>query len=434
MKLMTPRGLAEIHRRYSHFCSMTSPSEATCLIAGGGPAGMMCGYLLARAGVRVVVLEKHGDFLRDFRGDTIHPSTLQLMQELGELEGFLALPHQDVSYAEADIGDRRIRLADFTHLPVVHKRLVFMPQWDFLNFIADRAGRLPGFTLLMKTEAVGLLREGERVTGLRIKDRQGEREMKGAALVVAADGRDSALRRDAGLAVEDLGAPMDVMWFKLKHRPGEDQAVLGRVVQGQALIMLYRGEYWQCALLIRKGAADEVKSQGLESFRARIARLARRDAVEEIESWDDVKLLTVRLDRLKNWYRPGLLFIGDAAHAMSPIGGVGINLAIQDAVATANLLHSALRRGAPSESDLARVQQRRLFPTRVTQRIQTTIQDNVIDPVLSGSPPRVSWPLELLQTWPWLQRLPARAIGLGIRPEHVRSPAYSSSLPRMQFR
>ena len=394
---------------------------AKALIAGGGPAGMMCGYLLARAGLPVVVVEKHADFLRDFRGDTIHPSTLQLMNELGELERFLALPHQDVRYAEADIGDRRIRMADFTHLPVVHQRLVFMPQWDFLNFMAERARQFPGFTLLMETDAAGLLREGDRVTGLRIRDRQGEREIR-AALVIAADGRDSSLRQEAALAVDDLGAPMDVMWFRLRHHPGEDQAVLGRISQGEALIMLYRGEYWQCALLIRKGAADEVKRQGLDAFRARIARLARRRTAEEIESWDDVKLLTVRVDRLKSWHRPGLLFIGDAAHAMSPIGGVGINLAIQDAVAAANLLHEPLQRGTPGESDLARVQQRRMFPTRVTQRIQTTIQNRIIDPMLSGTPPRVAWPLELLQTWPWLQRLPARAIGLGIRPEHVHSP------------
>lgn len=399
-----------------------TPSGPYCLIAGGGPAGMMCGYLLARAGVPVVVVEKHGDFLRDFRGDTIHPSTLQLMHELGELERFLTLPHQDILYAEADIGDRRVRMADFTHLPVAHKRLVFMPQWDFLSFVAERARRFPGFTLLMNTESVGLLHEGDRVAGLRVRDGQGERDMRGASLVIAADGRDSLLRREAGLAVEDLGAPMDVMWFRIKHRPGEDQAVLGRITQGQALIMLYRGEYWQCALVIRKGAAGQVKSTGLDAFRTLIARLSRRDAVDEIKSWDDVKLLTVRVDRLKTWHRPGLLFIGDAAHAMSPIGGVGINLAIQDAVAAANVLHAPLRHGMPTESDLARIQERRMFPTRVTQKIQTTIQDHIIDPVLNGSPPRVGWPLDVLQMWPWLQRLPARAIGLGVRPEHIRSP------------
>jgi 2-polyprenyl-6-methoxyphenol hydroxylase-like FAD-dependent oxidoreductase len=401
---------------------VTLQPEASCIIAGGGPAGIMCGYLLARAGVRVAVLEKHHDFFRDFRGDTIHPSTLQLMNELGELDRFLAIPHQDISYAEANIGDRRIRMADFTHLPVAHQRLVFMPQWDFLNFLAERARRLPGFTLLMDTEATGLLREGNRVTGLRARSRQGEHSIKATALVIAADGRDSVLRRDAGLTVQDLGAPMDVMWFRLEHREGEEHAVLGRIAQGQALIMLFRGDYWQCALIIRKGAAEEVRNEGLAAFRARVAALARRKSVDEIRSWEDVKLLTVRVDRLKTWHQPGLLFIGDAAHAMSPIGGVGINLAIQDAVATANLLHAPLRRGMVSDADLARIQQRRMFPTRVTQRIQTAIQDRIIDPVLRGAPPRVSWPLELLQAWPWLQRLPARAIGLGVRPEHILSP------------
>ncbi len=390
-----------------------------CLIAGGGPAGMMCGYLLARAGVSVVVMEKHGDFLRDFRGDTIHPSTLQLMHELGELDDILRLPHQDVSFAEADIGDERVRIADFTHLPVAHQRLVFMPQWDFLDFLAERARRLACFTLLMDTEAVALVRDGARVSGLRVRGKSGEREMNAGALVIAADGRDSILRRDAGLAVRDLGAPMDVMWFRLRHRPQDEHAVLGRIVEGQALIMLYRGEYWQCALVIRKGAAGEIRGLGLEAFRSRVARLARRESVEEIATWDDVKLLTVRVDRLEDWHEPGLLFIGDAAHAMSPIGGVGVNLAIQDAVAAANLLNAPLRRGNLSEADLARVQERRMFPTRATQKLQTTIQDRIIDPVLNGARPRVIWPIKLMQAWPWLQRLPARAIGLGIRPEHI---------------
>ncbi len=400
---------------------MADTQRATCVIAGGGPAGIMCGYLLAHAGVSVIVLEKHRDFLRDFRGDTIHPSTLEVMYELGLLERFLRLPHQDVRYAEADIVDKRVRLADFTHLPVHHQRLVFMPQWDFLDFLSHEAKKFPHFTLLMETEALSLVRDGERTVGLRVRDKSGEREIRAGALVVAADGRDSRLREQTGLSVQQLGAPMDVMWFKLKHRAGEDQAVLGRIEAGQGLIMLYRGDYWQCALIIRKGTAEQVKAQGLDVFRERVARLAGRDDAEELETWDDVKLLMVRVDRLETWHKPGLLFIGDAAHAMSPIGGVGINLAIQDAVATSNILAEPLRAGRVDEGDLARVQRRRAFPTWMTQKLQITIQNRIIDPVLSGVTPRVAWPIELMQSWPWLQRLPARLIGLGFRPEHVRS-------------
>jgi 2-polyprenyl-6-methoxyphenol hydroxylase-like FAD-dependent oxidoreductase len=382
---------------------------------------MMCGYLLARAGVRTIVLEKHGDFLRDFRGDTIHPSTLELMHELGLLEAFLRLPHQDVRYAEADIGEQRVRMADFTHLPVKHQRLVFMPQWHFLNFLAGEAKKFPQFDLLMNTEALSLVREHDRTAGLRVQDEHGEREIRADTLVIAADGRDSHLRAQSGLKVRELGAPMDVMWFRLDSQDDESQAALGRVEAGQGLVMLYRGDYWQCALIIRKDTAETIKGEGLEVFRKRIARLARREDAAEIKSWDDVKLLTVRVDRLEDWCKPGLLFIGDAAHAMSPIGGVGINLAIQDAVAAANILHEPLRDGNVGIRDLARVQRRRAFPTWITQRLQLTIQNRVIDPILSGATPRVTWPIKLMQSWPWLQRLPARAIGLGVRREHVRS-------------
>ncbi|MEZ4281707.1 MAG: FAD-dependent oxidoreductase [Myxococcota bacterium] len=339
---------------------------------------------------------------------------------------FLERPHQDVAYGELDIGGRRVRLVDFTHLPVAHKRLVFMPQWEFLDFLAEEADRLPNFILRMESEAIGLIRQGERVVGLRVKTRAGEDEIRAEGLVIAADGRDSRLRGQAGLPVRDLGAPMDVMWFALPVRPDEDQplghAVLGRVEQGQAMVMLHRGDYWQCALIIRKGAARSVRAEGLAAFRRRIARLAGRERIEQPASWDDVALLTVRVDRLERWHAPGLLFIGDAAHAMSPIGGVGINLAIQDAVAAANILHAPLSRGRLEERDLARVQQRRAFPTWATQKLQTTIQDRVIDPVLKGARPRVTWPIAWMQAWPWLQRLPARAIGLGFRPEHVESP------------
>lgn len=401
---------------------MTRPTTATCLIAGGGPAGLMSGFLLARAGIDVVVFEKHADFLRDFRGDTIHPSTLQLMHELGLLESFLQRPHQDVTHGELDVAGRRVRLADFTHLPVAHPRIVFMPQWEFLDFVAQEASRYPGFTLRMEAEAVGLIRDGVRTTGLRVRTVRGEEEIHARALVIAADGRDSRLRDQTDLTVKDLGAPMDVMWFELDVRAGEEEAVLGRIDRGQALVMLYRGDSWQCALIIRKGGAESLRAEGLPAFRNRIAGLTGRTRVDEITAWDDVRLLTVRVDRLEDWHEPGLLFIGDAAHAMSPIGGVGINLAIQDAVAAANLLHEPLRRGEVSDRDLDRVQRRRRFPTWATQKLQTTIQDRFVEPILAGAQPRVAWPIRLMQAWPWLQRLPARAIGLGLRPERVRSP------------
>jgi 2-polyprenyl-6-methoxyphenol hydroxylase-like FAD-dependent oxidoreductase len=394
--------------------------EAACCVAGGGPAGMMLGYLLARAGVDVIVLEKHADFLRDFRGDTIHPSTLEVMAELGLLDELLERPHRKVAYAEGEIGGERLRFADFTHLPTRCKFIAFMPQWEFLDFLAQKARRLPTFRLLMNAEAADLVRDGGRVEGVVARTASGSVDVR-AHLVVAADGRDSRLRAAAGLVPRDLGAPMDVLWFELARREGERSAVLGRIEAGQALVMLDRGDYWQCALLIRKGTAAAVRAAGLDAFRARVARLARRDSADEIESQDDVKLLTVRVDRLAEWHRPGLLFIGDAAHAMSPIGGVGINLAIQDAVAAANLLASPLRRRDVQPSDLARVARRRLLPTRVTQALQLAIQDRVIGPVLdAAAAPSVPLVVRLMQRWPALQRLPARVIGLGLRPEHVR--------------
>ncbi len=409
------------HGRETIILEMESlPSTTSCLVAGGGPAGMMAGYLLARAGVDVVVLEKHGDFLRDFRGDTIHPSTLTVMDELGLLDQLLQRPHQEVRYAEGDIAGRRVRIADFSHLPVTCPYIAFMPQWDFLDFLAERARDLPHFRLLMNAEATGLVRDGRRIAGLEVRTPNGAAEIRAKGLVIAADGRQSRLREAARLEVKDLGAPMDVMWFRLDRRPDEDQAVLGRVEARQVMVMIYRGEYWQCALIIRKGTAEAVKHEGLDAFRRRVAHLAGRDAATEIGSWDDVKLLTVRVDRLRRWSRPGLLCIGDAAHAMSPIGGVGINLAIQDAVATANLLSAPLRHGGlVGDADVTRVQRRRAFPTWATQALQVTIQNRAIDPVLSGAEPYVPWPITLLQRWPWLQRLPARIVGLGFRPEHV---------------
>jgi 2-polyprenyl-6-methoxyphenol hydroxylase-like FAD-dependent oxidoreductase len=396
--------------------------NCTCLITGGGPAGVMAGFLLARAGVDVIVLEKHADFFRDFRGDTIHPSTTNVLAELGLLDQFLAQPHQKVSHAEGEFGDERFRLADFTHLPAHCRCIVFMPQWDFLNFLAAHGKRYPGFRLMMGTEATGLLRTGERVTGVAAKTAGGEIEIA-ADLVIAADGRHSTLRDAAGLQVQDLGAPMDVLWLRLAKRPDDPHLVLGRFADGQGLVMLDRGDYWQCALIIRKGTADAVKAEGLAAFRTRIARLARRPSADEIEHLDEVKLLTVAVNRLADWCQPGLLFIGDAAHAMSPIGGVGINLALQDAIAAGNILAEPLRRRSVSLDDLRRVQKRRNFPTWATQRMQVAIQNHVIDPMLaSGKTPKVPGVMRLAQRWPWLQRIPARIIGMGVRPEHVRVP------------
>src|SRR5882724_2002406 len=310
-----------------------------CCIAGGGPAGMMLGYLLARAGVEVLVLEKHGDFLRDFRGDTIHPSTLEVMHELGLLDEFLELPHQKVYELNAQVGEMRLTIADFRYLPTRCGFVAFMPQWDFLNFLAEKAGRYPGFKLLMEAEVTGLIEESGRVVGVRVKTANGEIEMR-VDLVVGADGRSSIVREKAGLPVKEFGAPMDVLWFRLK-RTGEDPvATMGRFDSGRIFIALNRGDYWQCGYVIPKGQFDEMRRQPFETFRAAIVKLAPYvgDSVQELRGWDDVKLLTVRVDRLLDWFRPGLLCIGDSAHAMSPVGGVGINLAIQDAVAAANVL------------------------------------------------------------------------------------------------
>jgi 2-polyprenyl-6-methoxyphenol hydroxylase-like FAD-dependent oxidoreductase len=403
--------------------SATAPLACTCVIAGGGPAGIMNGFLLARAGVDVIVLEKHKDFFRDFRGDTIHPSTMDVLAELGLLEEFCRVPHQKVTYAEGEIGNERFRIADFTHLPTRCKFVMFMPQWDFLNFLSGQAKRFANFRLMMGTEATDLLRDGGRVVGLTAKTEGGPIDIR-ADLVIGADGRHSRLRDAAELKVEDLGAPMDVLWLRLTHRPDEEHAVLGRFADGQVLVMLDRGDYWQCALIIRKGTFDAVKAVGLDAFRARVARLAKRPSADEIKSFDDVKLLTAAVNRLTEWCRPGLLFIGDAAHAMSPIGGVGINLAIQDAVAAANVLAEPLRRKSATLDELRRVQKRRTFPTWATQAMQTTIQDRVIDPMLaSGKTPKPPALLRLAQHWPLLQRIPARLIGVGVRPEHVRTPA-----------
>ena len=396
-----------------------------CCIAGGGPAGMMLGLLLARAGVDVVVLEKHADFLRDFRGDTIHPSTLEVMHELGLLERLLTLPHQKVTRINGQFGDLALTVADFTHLRTQCRFVAFMPQWDFLSFLAEEAARYSTFQLRMHADVTGLIEEAGSVVGLRANTSIGPLEVR-ASLVVGADGRHSVVRAKAGLSIEEFGAPMDVLWFRLSRRPSDPVDPVGRFDTGLIFIMLNRGDYWQCGFVIPKGSRDQLQAQGLPAFRESVAHLApfAADRVGELHDWEPIKLLTVQVDRLRQWYRPGLLCIGDAAHAMSPVGGVGINLAIQDAVATANLLTAPLRAGRLTTQDLQRVQQRREWPTRMTQRVQLMIQNRVIKRALSGSD-RFSPPfaIRLLALLPFLRRIPARMIGLGFRPEHVHTSA-----------
>jgi 2-polyprenyl-6-methoxyphenol hydroxylase-like FAD-dependent oxidoreductase len=398
--------------------------NTTCCIAGGGPAGMMLGFLLARAGVPVTVLEKHPDFLRDFRGDTIHPSTLELMHELGLLDAFLKLPHSRVARLSGQVGGTTIALADFSHLPTHCKFIALMPQWDFLDFLAAHGRKYPAFDLRMRTEATGLIEEDGRVAGVRAKSPDGEIEVR-ADLTVGCDGRHSTLRERAGFHVEDIGAPMDILWFRVSRRDSDTPETFGHMEAGRMLVMLNRTDYWQCAYVIPKGGIDKVKAAGLKAFRDSVAFMSPflRDRLSELKSWDDVKLLTVAVDRLSRWHRPGLLCIGDAAHAMSPIGGVGINLAIQDAVAAANILAAPLKEGRVTEALLEAVQRRRTLPMRVIQWLQVQVQNNVLNPVLKSSArPKPPFAAKLLNWFPPLQRLPARIIGLGVRPEHVATP------------
>jgi 2-polyprenyl-6-methoxyphenol hydroxylase-like FAD-dependent oxidoreductase len=397
--------------------------QARCCVVGGGPAGIMLGYLLARAGVDVLVLEKHGDFLRDFRGDTIHPSTLDVMHELGLLNDFLTLPHQEVQEITGHVAGVEIPVADFSHLPTRCRFAGLMPQWDFLDFLAGQGRRYPTFRLLMRAEVHKVIEEDGRIVGVQAKTPDGPVEVR-ASLIVAADGRHSTVRAQSGLAIDDLGAPMDVLWMRLSRRPGDKRQAFGFFSRGKILVMLDRGDYWQCGFVISKGGIDELQRRGLESFRSELLDIAPflGDRVGELKSWDDIRLLTVVVDRLRRWYRPGLLCIGDAAHAMSPVGGVGINLAIQDAVAAANLLAAPLRDGSASIDLLSKVQKRRELPTRLTQRLQVFIQNRIIRRVITGSGPlRVPWPAKLLRRFPVLRRIPARLIGVGFRPEHVRT-------------
>ncbi|AMA58006.1 hypothetical protein BCCGELA001_18155 [Bradyrhizobium sp. CCGE-LA001] len=391
---------------------------------------MMLGYLLGRAGIEVVVLEKHADFFRDFRGDTVHPSTLEVMDELGLIDGFLKLPHQRLQKMDGLFGGTPVRIADLSRLHTKYPFIAFMPQWDFLNFLREAGRRFASLEVMMSTEAVDLIRRGETIAGVRAKTPDGIIDIE-ADLTIACDGRHSTVRERAGLAVEEIGAPMDVLWFRAGRRPGETENVFARVEPGKMMITFDRGDYWQCAYVIAKGQHEAVKARGLAALLDDVVRMAPvlRSGIAEVKSFDDIKLLTVAINRLTRWTRPGLLCIGDAAHAMSPIGGVGVNLAVQDAVATANLLADKLQRGCPSEDELDAVRRRREFPVKMTQRMQVVVQNNIISGALqSGDRPlKVPLIVRLITALPWLQGIPARLLALGVRPEHVHSKAASSS-------
>ena len=401
---------------------MQGRETATCCIAGGGPAGVMLGYLLARAGVHVIVLEKHQDFFRDFRGDTIHPSTLELMYELGLLEEFLKLPHQELQRIGGQFGDFAFTGADFSHLPTHCKFIALMPQWDFLNFLTSQGKRFRTFELRMEHEAIGVLEKDGGVKGIRVKTPEGLMEME-ADLVVACDGRHSTVRDAAKFEVMDLGVPVDVLWFHISRKADDSYQALGRIDYGEMLVLINREEYFQAGLIVRKAAFDSVKAAGLPAFRESLLRIAPflGERVEEIKDWEQVKLLSIQINRLRQWYKPGLLCIGDAAHAMSPAGGVGINYAIQDAVATANLLAEALREHKVTDALLAQVQERREFPVRIVQSLQAKAHNASLNflgrPVKAKAP----WQMRAVFRIPGLERIMARGIGLGVRPEHIHT-------------
>ncbi len=410
---------------------MSRTIETHCCIVGGGPAGMMLGYLLGRAGIETVVLEKHADFFRDFRGDTVHPSTLQVMDELGLIDGFLKLPHQQLQQLDGRFGDESVRLADLARLSVKYPFIAMMPQWDFLDFLRESGKRFSSLAVLMNTNATDLIWSGERVAGVTADTPEGPVEIR-AGLTIACDGRHSAMRQRAKLEVQEIGAPMDVLWFRAGRRANETENLFARIQAGKMLVTFDRGDYWQCAYVIAKGQFDAVKARGLDVFRNDVTGMAPvlGAGMSDVKTWDDVKLLTVAINRLKRWTRPGLLCIGDAAHAMSPIGGVGVNLAIQDAVATANLLAAKLvalkaSRACPSEQELQAVQHRRTFPVRMTQAMQVIVQNNIISRAIKpdDKPLRTPIVLRVISSVPWLQAQAARLLAIGVRPEHVHSPA-----------
>jgi 2-polyprenyl-6-methoxyphenol hydroxylase-like FAD-dependent oxidoreductase len=404
---------------------MTRTVDVDCCIVGGGPAGVMAGLLFARSGCTTLVLEKHADFLRDFRGDTVHPSTLQNMQELGLLEAFLKRPHQRLSRLAGVFAGKQLNVTDFSSIDAACKFIVFMPQWHFLDFLSAAAASLPTFSIEMRAEATGLIEADGRVAGVRAETAQGPLAVN-ARLVIGADGRGSTIRGCAGLEVHDVGAPIDVLWFRVPRQSDRSDEPLLNAGPGHVVITIDRGDYYQCAFVIPKDAAERVKADGIEAFRATVTATAPRLSghVDALTSFDEVSLLTVKMDRLERWSRPGLLMIGDSAHAMSPVGGVGINLAIQDAVAAANLLAQPLADGTLEDGALDQVRQRREWPVRVTQFFQRQIQDRIITPLLAGRAARNDAPLpvRIVSSVPWLQRRAAALIGLGVRPEHIRSP------------
>jgi 2-polyprenyl-6-methoxyphenol hydroxylase-like FAD-dependent oxidoreductase len=405
--------------------------ETTCCVVGGGPAGMMLGYLLARRGVKVTVLEKHQDFFRDFRGDTVHPSTLEVLKELGLLKEFLELPHEEVTSLGVILGNSFINVADFRHVPVTCKFVALMPQWDFLNFLSGHAKRFPSFQLLMQHEATDLIRDGERITGV-MAQHEGQGVRVYADLVVACDGRHSVTRRAAGMQLIERGVPIDVLWFRISRKPDDPAQVMGSVNNGKALILINRSDYFQAGVIIAKDSYGEIRDLGLDAFRTDVRELAPylEERVNELHDWEQVKILTVQINRLRRWYRTGLLCIGDAAHAMSPAGGVGINLAIQDAVATANLLTGPLLERCVSEAALAAVQKRRELPTRVTQAIQTFAHRGLASVFENPRPIQAPWQAKVVSRIGF-DRVMGYAVGIGMRPEHVRERTWARPRRRL---